>query len=70
MPKLTVEERKKLYLKLGNKFLSEIFSYLEDPEPFIDDLSADKAADIVESMPADITPKNLKNCSPNSTKTT
>ena len=53
MPKLTKEERKKLYLKLGNKFLSEIFSYLEDPEPFIDELSADKAADIVESMPAD-----------------
>ncbi len=53
MPKLTVEERKKLYLKLGNKFLSEIFSYLENPEPFIDELSADKAADIVESMPAD-----------------
>ncbi len=50
---LCEEERKKLYLKLDDEFLSEVFSYLDDPEPFIEEMTADKAADIIESMAAD-----------------
>ena len=50
---LTFAERKKLYSRLGDEFLSEIFCYFDDPEPFINELTADKAADIVELMPAD-----------------
>lgn len=50
---LSEEERKKLYVKLDNDYLSEVFSYLDDPEPFIEEMTADKAADIIESMAAD-----------------
>lgn len=50
---LSEEERKQLYLKLDNDYLSEVFSYLDDPEPFIEEMTADKAADIIESMAAD-----------------
>ncbi len=53
IPLLTDEERKQLYLKLDDDYLSEIFSYLDDPEPYIEEMTADKAADIIESMAAD-----------------
>lgn len=53
IPLLTEEERKQLYLKLDDDYLSEIFSYLDDPEPYIEEMTADKAADIIESMAAD-----------------
>ena len=53
IPLLTEEERKQLYLKLDDDYLSEIFSYLNDPEPYIEEMTADKAADIIESMAAD-----------------
>lgn len=53
IPLLTAEERKQLYLKLDDDYLSEIFSYLDDPEPYIEEMTADKAADIIESMAAD-----------------
>ena len=35
IPLLDENDRKKLYTKLDNDYLSEIFSYLDDPEPFI-----------------------------------
>ncbi len=53
LPELSQEQRENLYGKLKTDFLSEIFSYLQDPEPFIEEISSDKAADIVESMAAD-----------------
>ena len=53
IPLLSADERKQLYLKLDDDYLSEIFSYLDDPEPYIEEMTADKAADIIESMAAD-----------------
>lgn len=53
LPLLSECERKKLYATLDDEYLSEVFSYLDDPEPFVEELSADKAADIIESMAAD-----------------
>ncbi len=53
IPLLSADERKQLYLKLDDEYLSEVFSYLDDPEPYIEEMTADKAADIIESMAAD-----------------
>ena len=53
IPLLSADERKQLYLKLDDDYLSEVFSYLDDPEPYIEEMTADKAADIIESMAAD-----------------
>ncbi len=53
LPLLNEKERRRLYVLLPDEELSEIFSYLEEPEPFIEELSAAKAADIIESMAAD-----------------
>ena len=50
---LTPEERKKLYRILGNDLTSEIFTYVEDVGKYIEELDAEKAADIIESMDAD-----------------
>lgn len=50
---LTKEERAKLYDALGNKVTSDIFSYLDDVEDYIDELDNEKAADILEEMDAD-----------------
>lgn len=50
---LTVTERKKLYRILGDDVVSEIFTYLEDVGIYIEELDAEKAADIIESMDAD-----------------
>ena len=53
LPLLDEKERRRLYVVLSDERLSEIFSYADDPEPFIKELSAAKAADIIESMAAD-----------------
>ena len=50
---LTPEERKKLYRILGVDFISEVFAYVEDVGKYIEELDAEKAADIIESMDAD-----------------
>ena len=50
---LTPEERKKLYRILGDDLTSEIFTYVEDVGKYIEELDAEKAADIIESMDAD-----------------
>lgn len=52
-PVLSLEERKKLYRILGNEAVSDIFTYLDDVEEFINELDNEKAADIIESMDAD-----------------
>ncbi len=53
LPLLTETERKRLYSVLGDEAVSEIFAYLDDPDEYINELSAEKAADIVENMDAD-----------------
>ena len=53
LPLLTTKERRILYVALGDERLSDVFSYLDDPEPFIDEISDAKAADIVEAMDSD-----------------
>ena len=50
---LTVTERKKLYRILGVDAVSEVFTYLDDVGTYIEELDAEKAADIIESMDAD-----------------
>lgn len=51
--KLTEEDRKKVYQILGVETVSELFAYLDDVEKYINELDAEKAADIIESMDAD-----------------
>ena len=53
LPSLNANERKKLYAALGAEECSDVFSYLDDPDEYINELSAEKAADIVENMDAD-----------------
>ncbi|MBD5467884.1 MAG: magnesium transporter [Lachnospiraceae bacterium] len=51
---LTPLERKRLYHVLGVDAVSDIFAYLEDDvAKYIEELDAEKAADIIESMDAD-----------------
>lgn len=53
LEKLTKEDRKKIYQILGVERVSELFAYLDDVEKYINELDAEKAADIIESMDAD-----------------
>jgi magnesium transporter len=53
LEKLSREDRKKLYQILGLERVSELFTYLDDVETYINELDAEKAADIIESMDAD-----------------
>lgn len=53
LEELTSEERKRLYRILGKETVSEIFTYLEDVETYINELDSEVAADIIESMDAD-----------------
>lgn len=46
-------DREKLYLALDKQRLSDIFSYLENPEDFILELDHEEVADIIELMDAD-----------------
>ncbi|MEE0946967.1 MAG: magnesium transporter [Acutalibacteraceae bacterium] len=50
---LSPEERDKLYEILGPEAVSDIFTYLDDVDTYIDELESDEAADIIESMDAD-----------------
>ena len=49
----TKEERFKLYNILGDERTSDVFSYLDDVNVYIEELEYDKAADIIENMDAD-----------------
>ncbi len=53
IPELTQQERSKLYKSLGVDLVSKIFAYLDDVDKYIEELDAEKAADIIESMDAD-----------------
>lgn len=50
---LTPQQRRRLYRVVGLDTVSDIFSYLEDVGKYIEELDAEKAADIIENMDAD-----------------
>lgn len=50
---LTPEERQKLYTVLGVGRVAEIFSYLDDAEPYLKELSSEKAAKVISNMDSD-----------------
>ena len=50
---LTSAERQKLYTVLGVGRVAEIFSYLDDAEPYLKELSSEKAAKVVSNMDSD-----------------
>ncbi len=50
---LTKDERYKLYRIFPEEDLADIFSYLDDPALYLDELSSEKAADIIETMDTD-----------------
>lgn len=52
LPKLSKEERLHLYHVLGTETVSEIFTYLDDVEDFVEELGNEKVADILEEMDA------------------
>lgn len=50
---LTAEERRKLYAILGVEQVAEIFSYLDDAEPYLKELPSEEAAQVVSHMDSD-----------------
>ena len=50
---LTAEERRKLYAILGVERVAEIFSYLDDAEPYLKELPPEEAAQVVSHMDSD-----------------
>lgn len=50
---LLPEERKKLFDILGNEFMGEVMSFVDDAGDYLTELDFDKAADIIEQMDAD-----------------
>ncbi len=50
---LTPDERQKLYAVLGVERVAEIFSYLDDAEPYLKELPSEKAAKVVSNMDSD-----------------
>ena len=50
---LTKEERQKLYPVLGAERLSEIFSYMDDPDEYLKELDLDKVAKVLSYMDSD-----------------
>ena len=53
LPKLTQEERRALYRLLGAEEVSEVFAYLDDASDYLEELTPDIAARIVQEMDAD-----------------
>ena len=47
-PLLSKDERLKLYKILDQDTISDIFSYLDEPTEYLDEMSNDAAADILE----------------------
>ncbi len=53
LAQLTEEERKKLYPVLGAERLAEIFSYIDDPDEYLNELDLEKAAQVLSFMDSD-----------------
>ena len=49
----TKDERLSLYEILGDEWVSEILSYVEEPEQYINELGVEKLADIINEMDSD-----------------
>lgn len=52
-PYLTYDERLKLYRIIEQDVLSDIFSYLDNPKEYLEELTNEKVADIIEGMDTD-----------------
>ena len=50
---LTPEERRKVYTALGVDTVAEIFSYLDDAEPYLKELDPERAARVISHMDSD-----------------
>lgn len=50
---LTKDERLSLYEILGDEWVSEILSYVEEPKQYINELGVEKLADIINEMDSD-----------------
>ena len=50
---LTIEEKEKIRVILGNEFMSEVVSFLEDAGDYLSEIDVDDAAEIIEQMDAD-----------------
>ena len=53
LEQLSEGERKRLYRILGIERMSDVFAYLEDVGTYIEELDAERAADVLEGMDAD-----------------
>jgi magnesium transporter len=53
LAELTREERIALYAKLGSERMSEIFSFLDEPGEYAEELGIDKLADVINEMDSD-----------------
>ena len=53
LPLISKPLRLRLYAILSNEELSDIFSYIENPSEFIEEMSDEKVADIIEEMASD-----------------
>lgn len=53
VPFLSEEERSYLYQILGKQSTSDVFTYLENVEEYIDELDSEEAAELIELMDAD-----------------
>ncbi len=53
LAQLTEDERKKLYPVLGAERLAEIFSYIDDPDEYLNELDLEKAAQVISFMDSD-----------------
>lgn len=53
LEELTKEERMHLYDLLGAEWFSEVLSFIDDPEEYIEELGADKLAAVINEMDSD-----------------
>lgn len=53
LPLLTKEERISLYRQLGAEWMSNIFSYIDEPQPYIEELGIDQLAEVINEMDSD-----------------
>ena len=54
---LTPEERQKVYTALGVDTVAEIFSYLDDAEPYLKELDPERAARVTSPIDSEFVPK-------------
>lgn len=50
---MTSEERKKIFPVLGAEYAAEIFSYIENPSQYLQEIGTEKAAEVLSEMDSD-----------------